>query len=104
MDDLNTALEDIKMLIGLGKLDGVSVYKMQVMGSICDYLQSQVALRVLAGDNISIEPHYMTLFPHMDSLQSCVDMVASQLPLNNKNAVVGALMTYHNTLIKQLEK
>ena len=53
---------------------------------------------------LKIEPKHMALFPTMDTLQSCVELGISQLPLTDKNAVVGLLMTYHNTLIKQLEK
>lgn len=47
-------------------------------------------------------PVPMTLFPTMASLQSVVDMAESQVPINNKNVITGLLMTYHNTLLKQL--
>lgn len=103
MSDLNKALEDIKFLIDVGVIDGVPVTQLEAMRNVRAYLLSKEAPIVTSYGKITIEPHYMTLFPHMDSLQSCVDMVISQLPLNNKNAAVGALMTYHNTLIKQLE-
>lgn len=55
-------------------------------------------------DELKIEPKHMALFPTMETLQSCVDLGISQLPITDKNAVVGLLMIYHNTLIKQLEK
>lgn len=103
MSNLDKALEDIDFLVNVGVIDGASVVHLEAMRGIRTYLRNQVTLRVLAEGDITIEPHYMTLFPHMDSLQSCVDMIASQLPINNKNAMVGALMTYHNSLIKQIE-
>lgn len=44
----------------------------------------------------------MTLFPTMDSLQEVVNLAQSKLPVNYQNEMVGLLMTYQNTLLKQL--
>lgn len=101
MSDLNKALEDIQLVIDQGLPEMESEALIRVKRFLKDQIVTGTVDTKVVG---AIEPHYMTLFPHMDSLQSCVDMVASQLPINNKNAVVGALLTYHNTLIKQLEK
>lgn len=46
----------------------------------------------------------MNLYPTLDSLQSVVDLGMSQLPIMTPNALLGLLMTFQNTLIKQLEK
>lgn len=45
----------------------------------------------------------MNLFPTLDSLQDVVDLAESKLPLIHKNEVTSLLMTYHNTLLKQLK-
>lgn len=45
----------------------------------------------------------MSLFPVADSLQSVVDLTNSHLPIIDKNVVLNLLMTYHNTLLKELE-
>lgn len=100
MSDLNKALEDIQLVIDqvLPEMESEALIRVK------RFLKDQRVTGVVDIKLVSaIEPHYMTLFPHMDSLQSCVDMVISQLPLNNKNAAVGALLTYHNTLLKVLE-
>lgn len=47
---------------------------------------------------------HMGLFPTLDNIQSVVDMAMSQLPIMTPNALRGVLMTYHNTLLKQLQK
>lgn len=52
-------------------------------------------------DNKDIKP--MGLFPTLDNCQSVVDLALSQLPINTPNAIVGLLMTYHNTLLKELK-
>lgn len=46
----------------------------------------------------------MSLFPTMGSLQQVVDLANSQLPVTTPNAMLGLLMTYHNTLISILEQ
>jgi hypothetical protein len=45
----------------------------------------------------------MGLFPTMESLQSVIDLGNSQLPIMDKNVLYGLFMTYHNTLLKQVE-
>lgn len=51
-----------------------------------------------------LRPVRMTLFPTMDSLDAVIDLGISQLPINTPNALVGILMTYHNSLLKQIEE
>lgn len=45
----------------------------------------------------------MGLFPTMQSLQSVVDLAVSQLPITTPNAVNALLMTYHNSLLYQVD-
>lgn len=54
--------------------------------------QKQTALRAVP----------MGLFPTMGSLQQVIDLANSQLPINTPNAVLGLLMTYHNTMLKAI--
>jgi hypothetical protein len=42
----------------------------------------------------------MGLFPTMGSLQECVELADSKLPITDKNDLFSLLMTYHNTLLK----
>jgi len=44
----------------------------------------------------------MALFPTLGSLQEVVDFSESKLPITDKNEMFSLLMTYHNTLLKQL--
>lgn len=44
----------------------------------------------------------MSLFPSMSSLQAVVDSAYSQLPITDKNVMHSLLMTYHNTLLKEV--
>lgn len=46
----------------------------------------------------------MGLFPTLDSCQTVVDLGMSQLPLKDPNALLGLLMTYHNTLLAQFAR
>jgi hypothetical protein len=46
----------------------------------------------------------MALFPTLGSLQEVVDFSESKLPIKDKNELFSLLMTYHNTLIKQLNQ
>lgn len=39
------------------------------------------------------------LYPTLDTLQSVVDLGLSQLPVMTPNALMGLLMTYHNTML-----
>ncbi len=47
---------------------------------------------------------HMALFPTLGSLQEVVDFSESKLPIKDKNELFSLLMTYHNTLIKQLNQ
>lgn len=51
-----------------------------------------------------VRPVCMTLFPTLDSLDAALDLGVSQLPITNPNQLVCLLMTYHNSLLKQVEK
>jgi len=51
-----------------------------------------------------LRPVRMTLFPTLDSLNAVIDLGLSQLPINTPNQMVGLLMTYHNSLLKQIEE
>lgn len=51
-----------------------------------------------------LRPVPMGLFPTMESCQSVIDMAISQLPVNSPNAIVGLLMTYHNTLLQEIKR
>lgn len=44
----------------------------------------------------------MALFPTLGSLQEVVDFAKSKLPVSDENEMFSLLMTYHNTLLKQL--
>lgn len=44
----------------------------------------------------------MGLFPTLGSLQEVVDFADSKLPITDRNEMFSLLMTYHNTLLKQL--
>lgn len=49
-----------------------------------------------------LRPVPMGLFPTLGSLQEVVDLAESKLPITNKNEVIALLITYHNTLLKEL--
>lgn len=44
----------------------------------------------------------MALFPTLGSLQEVVDLADSKLPITDRNEMFSLLMSYHNTLLKQL--
>lgn len=46
----------------------------------------------------------MTLFPTMGSLQEVVDLAESKMPITSRNELVSLLMTYHNTILKELKQ
>jgi hypothetical protein len=46
----------------------------------------------------------MALFPTLGSLQEVVDFSESKLPITDKNELFSLLMTYHNTLLKQVKQ
>lgn len=45
---------------------------------------------------------HMALFPTLGSLQEVVDFSESKLPITDKNELLSLLMTYHNTLLKEV--
>lgn len=49
-----------------------------------------------------LRPVKMGLFPQLNTLNSVVELGYSQLPITNKNELFGLLMTYHNTLINEV--
>lgn len=44
------------------------------------------------------------LFPTAGSLQEAVELAFSRMPVLNQNEMLSILMTYHNTLLAQIEK
>ena len=46
----------------------------------------------------------MPVFDTLNSLQEVLDLAESRLPIVSKNELHTLLLTYHNTLLKQLEK
>ena len=44
----------------------------------------------------------MGLFPTMDSLEDVIALAKSMYPQDNGNPIVTLLMTYHNSLLKEL--
>lgn len=44
----------------------------------------------------------MTLFPTFGSLQEVIDFSKSKLPLKDENELFSILMSYHNTLLKEI--
>ena len=53
---------------------------------------------------VSLKPVPMSLYPTMGSLQEVVNLATSRIPVTHKNEMVSILMTFQNTLLKQLEK
>ena len=53
---------------------------------------------------VSLKPVPMSLYPTMGSLQEVVNLATSRIPVVHQNEMVSILMTYQNTLLKQLEK
>lgn len=45
----------------------------------------------------------MGLFPTMESLQEVIDLANSQLPVKTPNVMLGLMMSYHNTLLSQVQ-
>lgn len=46
----------------------------------------------------------MNLFPTLGSLQEVIDLAESKMPISNRNEIYSLLMTYHNTLLDQIEQ
>lgn len=44
----------------------------------------------------------MTLFPTADNLDQVIAAASSELPITDQNQLITVLMTYHNTLLKEL--
>jgi hypothetical protein len=57
------------------------------------YCQLQPPLRAVA----------MPLFPTLGSLQEVLNFADSKLPITTKNDITTLLMTYHNTLLRQIQ-
>jgi len=51
-----------------------------------------------------IEPIHQSLYPSLGSLSSALEYLGSQLPIHQPNQLKTVLMTYQNTLLKELEK
>lgn len=49
-----------------------------------------------------LRPVPMAVFPTFGSLQEVVDFADSKMPITDKNELFSLLMTYHNTLLKQI--
>ena len=50
-----------------------------------------------------VKPIYMSVYPTMDSLQEVVDKACASLPIKYRNELIALLMTYQNTLLKELK-
>lgn len=50
-----------------------------------------------------IKAEVMALFPTLDSLQDVIELGNSKLPITSQNDLYSLLITYHNTLIKELK-
>lgn len=48
-------------------------------------------------------PAIMPLFPTAGSLQEVLDLGESRLPITDRNELRSLLMTYHNTLLHQMQ-
>jgi hypothetical protein len=46
----------------------------------------------------------MGLFPTCESLSDAVRLAESQLPITDQNKLFSLLMTYHNTLLRQVQR
>ena len=44
----------------------------------------------------------MSLFPTLNSLQEVVELAESKVPVHCKNEIYSLLMTYHNTLLNEV--
>lgn len=50
----------------------------------------------------TVRPEHMSLYPTMDTLPEAIQFIEQQAPLTTPNQIFGALMLYHNTMLKQL--
>lgn len=46
---------------------------------------------------------HMSLFPTFDSLDQAIAYAEAHLPLVDRNTLIGILMSYQNTLLKDIE-
>ena len=51
-----------------------------------------------------LKPVIQNLYPTCETLEQVIALANSKIPIGNKNEVYSVLMTYHNTLLKVLEK
>lgn len=51
-----------------------------------------------------IEPVHQSLYPSLGSLSGALEYLGSQLPIEHPNQLKTALMTYQNTLLKELDQ
>ena len=51
-----------------------------------------------------LQPEPQSLYPTMLSITVCRDYLTTQLPITTANDLNTALMTYHNTLLKQIKE
>lgn len=100
MSPLNEALEYVDGLIEcVGQKKKISLAQLLDLKEILEKAQIPTATPVYP-----IKPVKMGLFPQMDSLQSVIELGYSQLPITNKNSLLGLIMTYHNSLILTIER
>ena len=65
----------------------------------------QAPIKPESTDNVqpALRAAPMSVFPTMESLQSVIDLANSQLPVQTPNVMLGLLMSYHNSLLYQVE-
>jgi len=49
-----------------------------------------------------IKPIPQTIYPEMDSLDEAAEFILDQVPISNLNEMYVLLMTYHNSLLKEI--
>ena len=59
---------------------------------------------IKSSNKARLSPSPMGLFPTMDSLQDVVDFAHTKVPVASSNEMTGILMTYHNTLLKVIDR
>lgn len=48
------------------------------------------------------QPAFMNLYPAMNSVEEVIALALSKIPVTHQNEMVSILMTYHNTLMKEI--
>ncbi|WAW11679.1 hypothetical protein nACB1_062 [Acinetobacter phage nACB1] len=51
-----------------------------------------------------IKPEYVHIYPAHDSLDDAWEFINSQLPITETNDLKSLIMSYHNTLIRELQE